>query len=127
MLIRCSKYCSMTARTARITSSVRSGGRIELSVIERPFSDVAEAARSAHIADAEQMALFGRMGGQAAVLGRPGDRSLPLFFGQLHLRLGGHEKRRSEEHTSELPSLMRISYAVFCLKQKTTVYTPLHT
>src|SRR3546814_8861442 len=27
--------------------------------------------------------------------------------------------RRSEEHTSELPSLMRISYAVFCLKKKT--------
>src|SRR3546814_2855961 len=26
--------------------------------------------------------------------------------------------RRSEEHTSELQSLMRISYAVFCLKQK---------
>src|SRR3546814_1221641 len=26
---------------------------------------------------------------------------------------------RSEEHTSELPSLMRISYAVFCLKKKT--------
>src|SRR3546814_10786968 len=25
---------------------------------------------------------------------------------------------RSEEHTSELPSLMRISYAVFCLKKK---------
>src|SRR3546814_830614 len=29
-------------------------------------------------------------------------------------------KRRSEEHTSELPSLMRISYAVFCLKTKKT-------
>src|SRR3546814_6531323 len=28
------------------------------------------------------------------------------------------EARRSEEHTSELPSLMRISYAVFCLKKK---------
>src|SRR3546814_1311816 len=28
--------------------------------------------------------------------------------------------RRSEEHTSELQSLMRISYAVFCLKKKTT-------
>src|SRR3546814_1296313 len=27
--------------------------------------------------------------------------------------------RRSEEHTSDLQSLMRISYAVFCLKQKT--------
>src|SRR3546814_10276724 len=29
-------------------------------------------------------------------------------------------KRRSEEHTSELQSLMRISYAVFCLKKKNT-------
>src|SRR3546814_7962976 len=29
---------------------------------------------------------------------------------------------RSEEHTSELQSLMRISYAVFCLKKKTTQY-----
>src|SRR3546814_4641624 len=28
---------------------------------------------------------------------------------------------RSEEHTSELQSLMRISYAVFCLKKKTTL------
>src|SRR3546814_3848235 len=31
---------------------------------------------------------------------------------------------RSEEHTSELQSLMRISYAVFCLKKKTTKNTP---
>src|SRR3546814_1158765 len=30
---------------------------------------------------------------------------------------------RSEEHTSELQSLMRISYAVFCLKKKTTKNT----
>src|SRR3546814_2080830 len=30
--------------------------------------------------------------------------------------------RRSEEHTSELQSLMRISYAVFCLKKKTITY-----
>src|SRR3546814_9130454 len=30
--------------------------------------------------------------------------------------------RRSEEHTSELQSLMRISYAVFCLKKKKTKY-----
>src|SRR3546814_1476851 len=29
-----------------------------------------------------------------------------------------HERTRSEEHTSELQSLMRISYAVFCLKKK---------
>src|SRR3546814_3167175 len=31
---------------------------------------------------------------------------------------GGDGKGRSEEHTSELQSLMRISYAVFCLKKK---------
>src|SRR3546814_4386605 len=31
---------------------------------------------------------------------------------------GGDRLRRSEEHTSELQSLMRISYAVFCLKKK---------
>src|SRR3546814_8068905 len=31
---------------------------------------------------------------------------------------------RSEEHTSELPSLMRISYAVFCLKKKKHKRTP---
>src|SRR3546814_3717455 len=30
-------------------------------------------------------------------------------------------ERRSEEHTSELQSLMRISYAVFCLKKKTHI------
>src|SRR3546814_5044363 len=30
--------------------------------------------------------------------------------------------RRSEEHTSELQSLMRISYAVFCLKKKKTIH-----
>src|SRR3546814_7713690 len=33
-------------------------------------------------------------------------------------RLGLDYNKRSEEHTSELQSLMRISYAVFCLKQK---------
>src|SRR3546814_9166632 len=33
---------------------------------------------------------------------------------------------RSEEHTSELQSLMRISYAVFCLKKKTTHHKHSH-
>src|SRR3546814_5536078 len=33
------------------------------------------------------------------------------------------QMRRSDEHTSELQSLMRISYAVFCLTQKTHIYT----
>src|SRR3546814_8099040 len=37
------------------------------------------------------------------------------------LKVSG-QARRSEEHTSELQSLMRISYAVFCLKKKTRQY-----
>src|SRR3546814_6192367 len=41
--------------------------------------------------------------------------ALLLRVGDLALRAG-----RSEEHTSELQSLMRISYAVFCLKHKPT-------
>src|SRR3546814_7003691 len=36
---------------------------------------------------------------------------------------GSMRSSRSEEHTSELQSLMRISYAVFCLKKKKTKYT----
>src|SRR3546814_8103899 len=35
-----------------------------------------------------------------------------------HIVRPGHRVDRSEEHTSELQSLMRISYAVFCLKKK---------
>src|SRR3546814_2285188 len=35
-------------------------------------------------------------------------------------------RRRSEEHTSELQSLMRISYAVFCLKKKKQITTTLY-
>src|SRR3546814_2330201 len=37
---------------------------------------------------------------------------------QRDARFGEHLRSRSEEHTSELQSLMRISYAVFCLKKK---------
>src|SRR3546814_5331442 len=36
------------------------------------------------------------------------------------------ERMRSEEHTSELQSLMRISYAVFCLKKKKTHTIPVY-
>src|SRR3546814_9653020 len=37
---------------------------------------------------------------------------------ELQAQRSGVADRRSEEHTSELQSLMRISYAVFCLKKK---------
>src|SRR3546814_2487977 len=60
-------------------------------------------------------------------------RSPDMYLGHLRPRIifgedrrepvGGNlfdTQRRSEEHTSELQSLMRISYAVFCLKKKNT-------
>src|SRR3546814_3607608 len=45
--------------------------------------------------------------------------------GKASLKIG-HERSRSEEHTSELQSLMRISYAVFCLKKKKYKHTKTH-
>src|SRR3546814_2669616 len=41
-----------------------------------------------------------------------------LLLAALWIGLAVREHVRSEEHTSELQSLMRISYAVFCLKKK---------
>src|SRR3546814_7388730 len=57
------------------------------------------------------------------------DRFAEAFAERLHAHvrtdLWGYapgEQLRSEEHTSELQSLMRISYAVFCLKKKKKQY-----
>src|SRR3546814_6408389 len=46
--------------------------------------------------------------------------SLRAVISQALLKKVGGGRTRSEEHTSELQSLMRISYAVFCLKKKNT-------
>src|SRR3546814_1759783 len=54
--------------------------------------------------------------GEDARRGR-GDHTVAERSGHADADQGPH---RSEEHTSELQSLMRISYAVFCLKKKTT-------
>src|SRR3546814_4164540 len=60
---------------------------------------------------------IGRSGEQHPLLeGKVPKRGVMLKRGRKKM-LAGHE--RSEEHTSELQSLMRISYAVFCLKKKT--------
>src|SRR3546814_4240792 len=57
----------------------------------------------------------------------------PVMIEQIHERLfrffarpAALEEQRSEEHTSELQSLMRISYAVFCLKKTKNTYNQLH-
>src|SRR3546814_6220391 len=71
---------------------------------------------------------FGPLVAQVA-LRRPGIRvakqcrrvaALGVHFGARHgAQIMQRHIHRSEEHTSELQSLMRISYAVFCLKKKT--------
>src|SRR3546814_8853640 len=47
-------------------------------------------------------------------------RFLPGGLAAIPGIIGKISQKRSEEHTSELQSLMRISYAVFCLKKKRT-------
>src|SRR3546814_4159779 len=79
----------------------------------RQLHAVAAVARKTHhhrfdIRRAALACFFNRLGQSRH--GHPGDSlvCIPYAFGA-----------RSEEHTSELQSLMRISYAVFCLKKKT--------
>src|SRR3546814_2385191 len=86
-----------------------------------------------------RIALFERLAlrhRQRAAMG-PGD-PIGLLLDRRRPHVGGgrvdkiaDERDRSEEHTSELQSLMRISYAVFCLKKKTplpsTLLSPLFT
>src|SRR3546814_8154628 len=74
---------------------------------------------------------LGQVGGRhlatlAGDLEQPVLMNQPLDAGRQVERLPGFETR-SEEHTSELQSLMRISYAVFCLKKKNTNIQDLHT
>src|SRR3546814_1348088 len=58
----------------------------------------------------------GGAGVRDAVAARSTGEFLDIVATDTQLRL------RSEEHTSELQSLMRISYAVFCLKKKTPIH-----
>src|SRR3546814_2115764 len=62
--------------------------------------------------------------GLAALVGHPADSTAQDIAHQHGLDLSAHRAQqitqamRSEEHTSELQSLMRIAYAVFCMQKK---------
>src|SRR3546814_10187544 len=58
--------------------------------------------------------------GAMSVFARP-QRAQGLYRAQRATFRPTERGTRSEEHTSELQSLMRISYAVFCLKKKTNI------
>src|SRR3546814_1224182 len=53
-----------------------------------------------------------------------GTKAFAREHGYVETIFGRRAHYRSEEHTSELQSLMRISYAVFCLKKKKNTKTP---
>src|SRR3546814_7069142 len=77
--------------------------------------------RSLVVAD-QVTAFVCRQGGFAGA-GQAEEQGDVAFFadvgGAVHRQyVDGRQQERSEEHTSELQSLMRISYAVFCLKKK---------
>src|SRR3546814_5742245 len=63
----------------------------------------------------QRQPLLEALGGFGVLVGH--DAKLALFLQQCR-NFGAALGQRSEEHTSELQSLMRISYAVFCLKKK---------
>src|SRR3546814_9841083 len=77
---------------------------------------------SAAQAEHDEVFRIGRMDAPLLMRGKDVEQDFGIAVGQLaddlpH-RLGVYRRSRSEEHTSELQSLMRISYAVFCLKKK---------
>src|SRR3546814_5326646 len=100
----------------------------------RPDRPVAVAAASPAHAGGPQSGpvrrLHLRLPGAGRPAGRPAGHDLQPVVGhgrRRQLRRAVLKAGRSEEHTSELQSLMRISYAVFCLKKKkknTTTTTP---
>src|SRR3546814_5598664 len=67
--------------------------------------------------DSHEQPAAGQLGHQVENFLPPTSKMLPAYcWRDLQWQFGGHS--RSEEHTSELQSLMRISYAVYCLKKK---------
>src|SRR3546814_5021614 len=89
----------------RIASLIKSGGRfISLSSVGHRISDVDLDDPNFEHTPYDALVAYGRS--------KTANVLFPAEFGRRHAR--------SEEHTSELQSLMRISYAVFCLKKKKT-------
>src|SRR3546814_4095384 len=90
------------------------GGPIQVGSVER-FGRQLPFITNAPTNLADYVAFFAAQHGDATFLVEGDER---LSFKQVYMAA----RQRSEEHTSELQSLMRISYAVFCLKKKKTTH-----
>src|SRR3546814_9687866 len=90
------------------------------------FLEVHQPIGHRQIVDVEDLAVVLEGGGIFAVRVKHHDVAFGRHFadpvkdqrGRGRFAGAGRPEQRSEEHTSELQSLMRISYAVFCLKKK---------
>src|SRR3546814_14805507 len=82
-----------------------------------PYTTLFRSTRPAQIGGKLRAALAGGLS-EARRAGLPRQDRRDPWRPAPHLRGIARALRRSEEHTSELQSLMRISYAVFCLKKK---------
>src|SRR3546814_2195672 len=107
---------------------------LTLSTIAAPEADQGVASDRSHVYAIDNYAIgkYDKASGKR-VAGWEGDpklfphlNSCAVVKAELVCAASNYPKVRSEEHTSELQSLMRISYAVFCLKKKTkkqNIYT----
>src|SRR3546814_1409527 len=116
-----SDVCSSDLRPSRTTTTASAtGGASGLTRVAPTMASgsapVVVAAFDAPVAPdaatARNIVMVARIMRSSSVSSQPGGKVLPH-----RLPLPAREAR-SEEHTSELQSLMRISYAVFCLKKK---------
>src|SRR3546814_2879471 len=106
--------------TRRPPRSTRTDTLFPYTTLSRAFlaAEIIGERRQVHACPCRDLArrdLFEAIGPEAVERG--GEQSCPRLLA-LGVAAFGRAKR-SEEHTSELQSLMRISYAVFCLKKKT--------
>src|SRR3546814_1342414 len=76
--------------------------------------------RAAAIGERQEITVVVSNVGTEVITVRPGDMIAQLTFTPIIRATLQFAPHKSEEHTSELQSLMRISYAVFCLKKKTS-------
>src|SRR3546814_1294793 len=130
------RHIGPSARTAKRKGALYSAGWPALRQWRHPYGPCDEQGAEGHhrpqpVAIGQGCALCPRLGlsrsshrmedrrgisQEKAEQGRSPPAGIPRPMPRLCRQMGG--RARSEEHTSELQSLMRISYAVFCLKKK---------
>src|SRR3546814_10324747 len=112
-LFRSTTGTSSSRSCSSSLSSLAGGDRAEAHAVGVARNDDAIAAGHVHRAGMEGAALLADLvGGNIDI----GGAEIELPTRRLAGLRGGH--RRSEEHTSELQSVMRTTYVVFCLKKK---------